>query len=157
MDVVIFNVPFARRSQMNEQFDQFSHSIDFFRNLGVVTLSGSQELIAWQFDSAQALIALGSQQLRTVLSDARATQEREQWSEAVPTGLRNAIQMTRDCLLAVSDYQMDGLRLLQKQAAEARQLLSDSLSEQSPNIKLLRAGDKKSGKTTSVYFQQRAA
>ena len=27
MDVVIFNVPFARRSQMNEQFDQFSHSI----------------------------------------------------------------------------------------------------------------------------------
>jgi len=142
---------------MNEQFDRFSHSIDFFRNLGAVTLSGSQKLIAWQLDSAQALIALGSRQLRTVLSDAGAAREPEQWSEAVPTGLRNAIQMTRDCLLAAADYQMDGLRLLQKQAAEARQLLSESLSEQSPIIKLVRVGDKKSGKTTSVHFQQHAA
>lgn len=141
---------------MNEQFDQFSHSIDFFRNLGAVTLSGSQELIAWQLDSAQALIALGSQQLRTVLSDASAAQEPEQWSAAVPTGLRNAIQMTRDCLLAASDYQMNGLHLLQKQAAEAHQLLSESFSEQLPKIKLIRADDKKSGKRTSIYFQQHA-
>ena len=142
---------------MNEQFEQFSHSIDFFRNLGAVTLSGSQELIAWQLDSAQALIALGSRQLRTVLSDAGATQEPEQWSAAVPAGLRNAIDMARDCVLAASDYQMEGLHLLQKQAAEARQLLSESLSEQSPIIKLVRVGDKKSGKTTSVHFQQHAA
>ena len=142
---------------MNEQFDRFSHSIDFFRNLGAVTLSGSQKLIAWQLDSAQALIALGSRQLRTVLSDAGATQEPEQWSAAVPAGLRNAIQMTRDCLLAASDYQMDGLRLLQKQAVEARQLLSESLSEQSPIIKLVRVGDKRNGKTTSIYSQKHAA
>lgn len=114
-------------------------------------------MISWQLDSAQALIALGSQQLRTVLSDASAAQEPEQWSETVPAGLRNAIQMTRDCLLAASDYQMDGLRLLQKQAAEARQLVSDSLSEQSTRFKLIRAGDKKSGKTASAYFQQHAA
>lgn len=142
---------------MNEQFDQFSQSIDFFRNLGIVSLSGSQELISWQLDNVQSFIALGSQQLRTVMSDVSVVHDPEQWSEAVPTSLRSAIEITRDCVLTASDCQMGGLRLLQKQAAEVRQLLADSLSEQSPKIKLVRPADKKNNKTASIYSQRRAA
>ena len=142
---------------MNEQFEPFSQRIDFFRNLGTVSLSGSQALISWQLDSVQSFIALGSQHMRSVMSDASVVNEPEQWSEAVPSGLRSAIEITRDCVLAASDCQMEGLRLLQKQVAEARQLLADSFSAQSPNIKLIRTTDKKNNKATSIYPQQRAA
>ena len=142
---------------MNEQFDQFSQSIDFFRNLGIVSLSGSQELISWQLDNTQSFIALGSQQLRNVMSDAGAVHNPEQWPEAVPTGLRSAIDITRDCLLTASACQIEGLRLLEKQVAEARNLLAESLSAQSPKMKLVRTAERKNNKTASIYAQQYAA
>ena len=103
------------------------------------------------------MIALGSRQLRAVLSDASAAQEPEQWSEAVQLGFRNAIQMTREWVMVTSDCQMDGLHLMQKHAAEARKLLFDALGEQSPGIKLVRGGVKRNGKATAVGAHESAA
>ncbi|WP_153147814.1 hypothetical protein [Dechloromonas sp. H13] len=142
---------------MNEQFEQFSQSMSLFRDLGTVTLSGSEEMIFWQLDSAQAFIALGSQQLRMVLSEASAAQDPEHWSEIVPAGMRNALQVARDCVLAASDCQMEGLRIFQRQAAEARQLFTESLGAQSPRVKLVRSADKKGNRTASVHSQRQAA
>lgn len=54
---------------MNEQFDQFSHSVDVLRNLGAATLSISEEVVFWQLGNAQSFVALGSQQLRAGLTE----------------------------------------------------------------------------------------
>jgi hypothetical protein len=107
---------------MSEQFDQFSHSVDVLRNLGAATLSISEEVVFWQLDNAQSFVALGSQQLRVVLSDARAAQESEQWSTTVQARLHSIIKHVRESLLTASNYQIEGLRLLQKQTTEAQNL-----------------------------------
>lgn len=142
---------------MNEQLNLFPHTMDLFHNLCTLTLSGSHELVSWQLDCAEGFLALGTRQLRPLQFNSNATQGPEQWSEAVQLGFRNAIQMTRDCVIVASDCQMAGLHLIQKQAAEARKLLFDALGEQSPGIKLIRTGPKRNGKATAVHSQERAA
>jgi hypothetical protein len=142
---------------MNEQLNPFSNAMDTFHNLCTLTLSGSHELMSWQIDSAEAFISLGTRQLQQRWSNANAMQEPEQWSEAVQLGFRNAIQMTREWVMVTSDCQMDGLHLMQKHAAEARKLLFDALSEQSPGIKLVRGGVKRNGKATAVGAHEHAA
>jgi hypothetical protein len=143
---------------MIQQYDQFSKSIfDLFRNLGAVSLSSSQELITWQINSAEVLFSVGSKQLRTVLSDIGAAKEPDQWPEAVQAGLRNAIEMTRDSVVAVADCQLEGMRLLPKQVDETRRFFAESFSALAPKIDLVRSGDKKSNKTTTLYSQQKAA
>lgn len=50
-------------------------------------------------------------------------------SDAVQSGMRNAITMTRDNLLAASDYQLETLRLLQRQGNELQKVITDLLDE----------------------------
>lgn len=50
-------------------------------------------------------------------------------SDAVQSGMRNAITMTRDNLLAASDYQLETLRLLQRQGNELQKVIADLLDE----------------------------
>lgn len=91
------------------------------------------------------------------MSDAGAVHNPEQWPEAVPTGLRSALEITRDCLLTASDCQIEGLRLLEKQVAEARKLFAESLNAQYPKMKLVRAAEKKNNKATGIYSQRHVA
>lgn len=128
---------------MSIQFDPFSRSIDLFRNLSSCLLSGSETYSSWQIDSMQAAITRGSQQLRTAWSDIGAAQEPEKWSDAMQSGLRNAIKMNRDYLIATTDYQMETMRLLQEMGAEIQQLVTEALNEQLVTIDVVGAREKR--------------
>ena len=139
------------------QSDPLSRNVDLFRNLSTSFLSGSEVFSSWQFDSIQALITRHSQQLRAIWSDARAAQEPAQWSEALQSGMRNAIKMNRDCLIASTDYQMETLRLLQDMSSEMQQVMTDAMNEQLVNIDLLGSRAKRNGKATALASQKLAA
>jgi len=114
---------------MNQPLDFFSRSVNLFRNMSTAMLSSSEEMISLQLDSAQACVARGSEQFRTACSDVNAMQTPNLSTDAVQSGMRNAITMTRDNLLAASDYQLETLRLLQRQGNELQKVITDLLDE----------------------------
>lgn len=141
---------------MNPQFDFFSRSVDLFRNLSTALLTGSEEIGSLQLDSAQASITRGSKQLRAACSALGAMQQPVQSSEAVQMGIHNAITMTRDNVLAASDYQMEALRLLQQQGTELQKVIADSLNEQLAIADSAGSSEKRSASVTNLV-RKRAA
>lgn len=137
------------------QSDPLSRNVDLVRNLSTSFLSGSGEFASWQFDSIQAAITRGSQLLRASWADACAAQEPANWSDAVQNGMRNAIKMKRDYLIAATDYQMETMRLLQEMGAEMQQAFTEALNEQLVNIDVLGAREKR--KTNALASQKLAA
>lgn len=109
---------------MNPQFDFFSRSVELFRGLSDVFLENSEELIALQIDSGKAYVNRGSNQLRLAISEVFATE-----SSALQTGFCKSFELTREAVLANSQYQVETLRLLQLQAAERQQRLQVSFAE----------------------------
>ena len=114
---------------MNQQFDFFSRSVNLFRNVSTALLSSSEEIISLQLDSAQASVARGSDQLRTACSDLNAMQQPNLSSDAVQSGLCNAIAMARDNVLATSDYQLEALSLMQHQSSKLQKVIADLFNE----------------------------
>jgi len=110
---------------MNPQFDFFSRSVELFRGLSDVFLENSEELIALQIDSGKAYVNRGSNQLRLAISEVFATES----SAALQTGFCKSFELTREAVLANSQYQVETLRLLQLQAAERQQRLQVSFAE----------------------------
>lgn len=132
------------------QSDSISRNMDLFRELNTSLLSSSEAFASWQFDSLQALITRNGQQLRAIWSDAGSAQEPAKWSETVQSGMRNAININRDYLIAATDYQMETLRLLQEMGAEMQQLITEAMNEQLANIDVLGTRAKRSGKATAL-------
>lgn len=126
------------------------------RNLAAESMSFTQELISWQLNSAEVLISLGKKQATTVMSYGSGAKNNGQWPEAMLTGLSNAVEMTRDSVAAVSDCQLEGLRLLPKQVDLARRFM-EPWSALLPQRDLERSGEKKNNKTTSLYPREKAA
>lgn len=139
------------------QSDPLSRNIDLIRNLSDSILSGSEVFAAWQFDSLQALVTRSSQQLRTAWADAGAAQEPAKWSETLQNGMRNAIKLNRDYLIASTDYQMETMRLLQDMSTEMQQLITEAMNEQLVNIDVIGARVKRNGKATTLSSQKLAA
>lgn len=139
---------------MNPQLESFSRAFGLFQNLGAAALTGVEELMSFQLDQAQALIARGSKQLQTSLSEARNVGESGLSPEVVQqsTGSVNAI--LRDALISSMDYELEMFRLVQKQAAEAQQLVSETIYEQLATV------ESSTGKRTtksSAFAQKLAA
>ena len=114
---------------MNQQFDFFSRSVNLFRDLSTALLSSSEEIISLQLDSAQACVTRGSDQLRTACSDLNAMQQQDLSSDAVQSGMCNAIAMARDNVLATSDYQLEALSLMQHQGSKLQKVIADLFNE----------------------------
>lgn len=114
---------------MNQQFDFFSRSVNLFRDLSTALLSSSEEIISLQLDSAQACVTRGSDQLRTACSDLNAMQQPDLSSDAVQSGMCNAIAMARDNVLATSDYQLEALSLMQHQGSKLQKVIADLFNE----------------------------
>lgn len=131
---------------MDFQSDALSSNFDLFRNLSTSFLSSSEVFSSWQFDSIQALLTRNSQQLRTIWSDAGALQEPAKWPDAVQSGMRNAIKINRDYLIASTDYQMESMRLLQEMGTEMQQLITAAMNEQLVNIDVVASRAKRNGK-----------
>ncbi|HJV91968.1 MAG TPA: hypothetical protein VJ572_00770, partial [Azonexus sp.] len=75
---------------------------------------------------------------------------------AFQDGVRSSIEMTRDAVLAATDYQTASLRLLQDQAAELQKLISSSLNEQLGAAKSAASGEKRVGKSASLVHKMAA-
>lgn len=140
---------------MATQSDYFARNLALTRNLSGSFLAGFEDFASWQFDSIQASITRGSQQLRGIWSDLGAAQEPANWSETVQSGMRNAIKMNRDYLIATTDYQMETLRLIQEMSAEMQQAITEALNEQLVSIDLV--GSREKRKSTALSSQKLAA
>lgn len=114
---------------MDQQFDFFSRSVNLFRNMSTAMLSSSEKMISLQLDSAQACVTRGSEQFRAVCSDLNGMKQPKLSSDAVQFGMRNAIAMTRDNVLATSGYQLEALSLLQRQGSELQKIITDLFNE----------------------------
>jgi protein involved in ribonucleotide reduction len=142
---------------MKLQSDSFSRSIQLFRELGTSLLSGSEVFASWQFDSLQESMTRNTQQLRTAITEAGTVQEPLQLPETVQTGLRNAIKVSRDYLIATTDYQMESLRMLQSLRSEMQQIITDAMNEQLVNLDVATSREKRKGKGTALAAQEIAA
>lgn len=142
---------------MTIQSDSLTRNIDLFRNLGTSFLSASETFAAWQFDSMQALITRNGQQLRAIWSNAGSAQEPAKWPDTVQNGLRNAVKMNRDYLIAATDYQMETMRLFQDISAEMQQVITEAMNEQLVNIDVVASRVKRNGKATTLSSQKLAA
>lgn len=127
---------------MNLQFDPLSRNSELLRSLSATTLAGSEELVSWQIDSIQAFIIRSSQQFKAGLSDIAAVYEPATWQEGLQNLMLDTLKMSRDTLLAGTDYQMESMRLLQKRAAEVQEALVAALNEQPGNFDEVIASDK---------------
>lgn len=137
---------------MTQQLDSFFQGIELSRKLGTQALSGFEKIVALQLDHTQAFIGRSSKQLKAAYSARSIGQDPAQWAEAFQDGLRSSVEMTRDAMLAATDYQTASLRLLQDQAAELQKLVSSSLNEQLAVAKAA-AGEKRVGKSASVVHK----
>lgn len=137
------------------QSDALSRNLDFFRDLGTTFLSSTKDIAAWQLESMHASITRSGQQLRAVWSDTCSVQEPTKWPDTVQSGIRNAIKINRDSLIATTDYQMETMRLLQDMGNEMRQILTQAMNEQLVNIDVAASREKR--KPASHLTQQSAA
>lgn len=136
---------------MTIQSDPFFRNIDLFRNLGTTVLSGTKVFATWQLESIQASITRSGQQLRAAWADAGSMQEPAKWPDTVQSQMRNAIKMNRDYLTAMTDYQMESMRLLHDMGSEIQQLVTSAMNEQLVNIDVLASREKR--KATAVSAQ----
>lgn len=139
------------------QSDPFSRSVEFFRDLGTSLLSGSEVFASWQFDSLQESVTRNTRQLRSAVTGASTAQEPAQWPETIQNGMRNAIKMSRDYLIAATDYQMESLRLLQGLGTDMQQIVTEAMNEQLVTIDMVASREKRNGKGAVLAAQKIAA
>lgn len=137
---------------MKQQLDSFFQGIELSRKLGTQALTGFEKIVALHLDHTQDLIGRTSKQLKAACSERSIGQDPAQWAEAFQDGLRSTIEMTRDAVLAATDYRSESLRLLQDQAAELQKLISTSLNEQLGVVKAA-AGEKRVGKSATLVHK----
>lgn len=119
---------------MNQHFDFISQSVNLFREVSTALLSGSEQMISLQLDGAQSCVARGSDHWRLVCSGLNAMQGPGPSADMVQSGMRNAIAMTRDNVLAASDYQLAALHLLRRQGTELQKAIAESFNQHLANI-----------------------
>lgn len=117
---------------MDHQYNTISRSLDVFRHLNSLAIAGSEEFFTWQLDQAQALVTRRTKQLKASWSEAKAA-DNLQWPEALQSGMRNAMEMAQECVAAATDYQMETLKLMQKQATQAQKVITESLKTANGN------------------------
>lgn len=135
---------------MKQQFDLYFESIELSRKLSTQILGGFEKLVSRNLDLTEDFIGRTSQLVKTACAEKSIGQEPAQWAEAFQNGLRDSIELTRDAVLAATDYQTESMHLMQDQAAEIQKLISATFSEQLGTIKATAAGEKRVGKSATV-------
>jgi len=134
---------------MNQQLAPLFQGIDLSSKLHALALSNFEELMSLVFDHAQEFIERGSQQLRDACSDRGIAQETSDLPEAIQSGMQVFIDLTRDAMLAVTDYQVAKLRLAQNQASEAQKEISAVFKQHLALIQPTETGDNRISKSTA--------
>lgn len=115
---------------MNQPVEPFLHHLGFSRNLGATVLAGFEEFFSFQLDHAQAFTSRSSRQMRTVMSGASGTIEPDRFPEVLQQWIGGTNALIQDTVASTIGYQFEMLRLLQKQAAEAREAIAESMHKQ---------------------------
>jgi len=126
---------------MNQHLDPLFQGINLSSKLHTLALSNFEELMSLEFDHAQEFIARGSKQLRDACTERRISQETAELPEAIQSGMQVFIDLTRNSMLAVTDYQVAKLRLVQNQATEVQKEISAAFTQQLALIQPTGAGE----------------
>lgn len=132
---------------MSLQTDPLSRTNELFRDLGTSLLSGTKAVACWQIDSLQESMTRNSQQLRAVMSESCAANKP---ADTIQHGIRNAIKMSRDYLIATTDYQMENARLLQNLGSDIQQIITDALNEQLLNLDVVATPEQQNSRVATV-------
>lgn len=132
---------------MNPQTNPFSRSIDLSKNLFAQTLSGMEELLTLGLDHTQEFVGRSTQQLKGALADPIVVDEASQWPDAMQQSMRTTLNLFRDTAQAATDYQVDSLRLLHNQAAEAQKSIAAAIYAQFEMVDQAVASTKRGSKT----------
>jgi hypothetical protein len=141
---------------MNQQLAPLFQSIELSSKLRDLALSNFEELMTLEFDRAQELVERGTQQLRDACSDRGISREASELPEAIQSGMQVFINLTRDTMLAVTDYQVAKYRLMQNQGIEVQKEISAVFKHQLTLIQTTGAGDNRITKSPTLS-QKRAA
>lgn len=141
---------------MNQQLAPLFQSFDFSNKLNALAFANFEELMALEFDHAQAFVERGTQQLRGACSDCGIFLEISELPEATQSGMHAAIDMARDTMRAMTDYQIAKFSLVQDQASEAQKEVSAAIKQQFTPIQTTKNDDSRVGKTHALS-QKRAA
>jgi len=141
---------------MNQQLAPLFQGIDLSSKLRALALSNFEELMALEFDHTQGLVERGTQQLRDACSDRGISREASELPEAIQSGMHVFIDLTRDTMLAVTDYQVAKFRLVQNQASEVQKEISAAFKHQLTLIETSGAADNRISKSPALS-QKRAA
>lgn len=141
---------------MNQQLAPLFQSINLSSKLSTLALSNFEELMTLEFDRAQQLVERGTQQLRDACSDRGVSRDASELPEAMQSAMQIFIDMTRDTMLAVADYQVAKFRLVQSQASEVQQEVSAAFKQQLTLIQSSGTGESQTRKSPALS-QKRAA
>jgi acyl transferase domain-containing protein len=114
---------------MKAPFNPLSPSFEFLRDLSATTLAGSEEVIAWQIDHAQAFIGRSTKHLQAGLSQVHTLEHPENWSEAMESGLHRAIETSRLLAVSSADFNLETYNFMQKKAIDTQKALVETWSE----------------------------
>lgn len=135
---------------MIPQDNPFARNISLSKSLLEQSLSGMEQLMALGLDHAQEFVGRGSQQLKSALCDPIIVEEPAQWPDALQQSMHVGINLFRDTAQAVTDYQVDSLRLLQNQASEAQKSIAAAIYEQFEIVDQAVASAKRGSKTAAL-------
>jgi hypothetical protein len=141
---------------MNQQLAPLFQSIDLSSKLRAQALSNFAELMTLELDHAQELVERGAQQLRDACTDGGISREASELPEAIQSGMHVFIDLTRDVMLAITDFQVTKFRLMQDQAIDAQKEISAVFKHQLTLIQTTGTGDSSTAKSPALS-QKRAA
>jgi len=141
---------------MNQQLAPLFQSIELSSKLRALALSHFEELMTLEFDRAQEFIERGTQQLKDACSDSGISREASELPEAIQSGMHVFINLTRDTMLAMTDYQVAKFRLAQSQASEVQKEISAVFKHHLTLIQPTGTGDNRISKS-AVRSQKLAA
>jgi hypothetical protein len=141
---------------MNQQLAPLFQSIGLSSKLSTLALSSFEELMALEFDHTQEFVERGTQQLRDACSDPGISRKASELPEAIQSGMHVFIDLTRDTMLAVTDYQVAKFRLMQNQASEVQREIAAAFKHQLTLIQTSGIADNRTSKSLA-HSQKRAA
>lgn len=112
---------------MYPQIDLFSTNVGLFRNLGTLTIAGYEELMAKHLESGEALFSRNLQKLKTGLSQTSTVTNPQEWLQAVQSIVQNSIDTANEDMRTALDCQRQTNRVIEKQAEEVQQVVTDVL------------------------------
>lgn len=141
---------------MNQQLAPLFQSIELSNKLRTLALANFEELMTLELDHAQELVEQSTKQLRDACSDRGISRQASELPEAIQSGMQVFMDLTRDTMLAVTDYQVAKFRLVESQAIEVQKEISAVFKQELTQIQMTETGENRIGKSPALS-QKRAA